>query len=166
MLMTFFKWIVYALLGLAVAAVIAGQLGWLSGEQPTDLGVKDGRLKPPSQTENSVSSQADLYPDHPMRAYARIAPLALHGDGPATMAQLSKLLQAMPGVKIIQDKGDGYLYAQCTTRRMKFVDDLELWFDPVNKVVQVRSASRVGRKDFGVNRQRVEKLRAGLAEAG
>ena len=100
MLMTFFKWIVYALLGLAVAAVIAGQLGWLSGEQPTDLGVKDGRLKPPSQTENSVSSQADLYPDHPMRAYARIAPLALHGDGPATMAQLSKLLQAMPGVKI------------------------------------------------------------------
>jgi uncharacterized protein (DUF1499 family) len=46
---------------------------------------------------------------------------------------------------------------------MKFVDDLELWFDPVNQTVQVRSASRVGRKDFGVNRQRVEALRSGLA---
>ena len=46
---------------------------------------------------------------------------------------------------------------------MKFVDDLERWVDPVNQVVQVRSASRVGRKDFGVNRERVEKLRAGLA---
>ena len=66
-------------------------------------------------------------------------------------------------VKIVQDLGDGYLYAQCTSRWMKFVDDLELWYDPVNQVVQVRSASRVGRKDFGVNRQRVERLRAGLA---
>ena len=35
---------------------------------------------------------------------------------------------------------------------MKFVDDLERWVDPVNQVVQVRSASRMGRKDFGVNR--------------
>lgn len=164
--MAFIKWIVFALLALAVAAVVAGQLGFLSGRLPDDLGVQDGRLKPPSATENSVSSQAGLYPDHPMRSYAEIAPLALSGTGPATIAKASKLLQAMPGVKIIQDKGDGYLYAQCTTRWLKFVDDLELWFDPVNKVVQVRSASRVGRKDFGVNRQRVETLRAGLGKMG
>jgi uncharacterized protein (DUF1499 family) len=146
--------------------VLAGQLGWLSGRMPEDLGVKDGRLKPPSVTPNSVSSQAALHPDHPMRAYAEIAPLPLNGDGPATMARLRQLLQAMPGVKIVRGNGDGYLYAQCTTRWMKFVDDLELWVDPVNNVVQVRSASRVGRKDFGVNRERVETLRAGLAEAG
>jgi uncharacterized protein (DUF1499 family) len=163
--MAFIKWIVIVLLALAVVAVLAGQLGFLSGNAPGDLGVKDGRLKPPSQTENSVSSQASLHPDHPMRGYAQIAPLALSGDGPATIAKLSKLLQGMPGVKIVQDKGDGYLYAQCTTPLMKFVDDLELWFDPVNQVVQVRSASRVGRKDFGVNRQRVEMLRAGLGKA-
>lgn len=164
--MALLKWTVIALLALAVVAVLAGQLGFLSGNAPGDLGVKGGRLKPPSNTENSVSSQAGLYPDQPMRGYAQIAPLALNGDGPATIAKLSKLLQAMPGVKIIQDKGDGYLYAQCTTPLMKFVDDLELWLDPVNQVVQVRSASRVGRKDFGVNRQRVETLRAGLGKAG
>lgn len=160
--MALLKWIVFTLLALAVAAVVAGQLGFLSGRVPDDLGVKDGRLKPPSPTENSVSSQAGLYPDHPMRAYAEIDPLPFKGDGRATLAKLSTLLQAMPGVKVVQDQGDGYLYAQCTSRWMKFVDDLELWVDPANKVVQVRSASRVGRKDFGVNRQRVEKLRAGL----
>lgn len=160
--MALLKWIVFALLALAIATVVAGQLGFLSGRKPDDLGVKDGRLKPPSPTENSVSSQARLYPDHPMRSYAEIAPLPLSGDRRATMEKLTKLLQAMPGVTIVQDKGDGYVYAQCTTRWMKFVDDLELWYDPTNKVVQVRSASRVGRKDFGVNRQRVEKLRAGL----
>jgi len=164
--MVLLKWIVIALLALALAAVLAGQLGLLSGRTPDDLGVKNGRLKPPSKTENSVSSQTALHPDHPMRAYAEIKPLPLQGDGPASMARLSELLQSMPGVQIIQDTGDGYLYAQCTTPLMKFVDDLELWFDPENRVVQVRSASRVGRKDFGVNRKRVEALRAGLAAGG
>lgn len=163
--MTLLKWIAFALLALAIAAALAGQLGLLGGSMPGDLGVKDGRLKPPSTTPNSVSSQAGLYPDHPMRAYAEIAPLPLQGDSPATLARLRQLLQAMPGVKIVQDNGDGYLYAQCTTRWMKFVDDLELWVDPVSQVVQVRSASRVGRKDFGVNRERVEGLRAGLVSA-
>ena len=163
--MALLKWIVIALLLLALALLLAGQLGWLGGKMPDDLGVKDKRLKPPSHTENSVTSQAALHPDHPMRTYAEIAPLPLKGDGPATLARLATLLQTMPGVKIIQNKGDGYLYAQCTTRWLKFVDDLELWFDPEAQVVQVRSASRVGRKDFGVNRQRVETLRARLAQS-
>lgn len=163
--MALFKWIAVALLLLALAVFLAGQLGLLAGKTPDDLGVKNNRLKPPSRNENSVTSQAALYPDHPMRAYAEIAPLPLKGDGPATMARLATLLQAMPGVKIVQDHGDGYLYAQCSTRWLKFVDDLELWFDPANQVVQVRSASRIGRKDFGVNRQRVETLRARLAES-
>ncbi len=45
---------------------------------------------------------------------------------------------------------------------MKYTDDVEFWFDPAAGVVQVRSASRVGRKDFDVNRQRVELVRARL----
>ena len=45
---------------------------------------------------------------------------------------------------------------------MKFVDDAEFWFDPANSVVQVRSASRIGRKDFGVNRARIEAIRQAL----
>ena len=48
---------------------------------------------------------------------------------------------------------------------MRFVDDVEFWVDPAAGVVQVRSASRVGRKDFGVNRARIENVRARLAAA-
>jgi uncharacterized protein (DUF1499 family) len=161
--MVFLKWIVFSVLGLIVAVFLAGQLGLLGGRMPDDIGVKDGRLKPPSDTENSVSSQAWLYPEHPMVDYAEIEPLPVTGDPLNTMKALSALLHTMPGVKVVRDNGDGYLYAQCTTRWLKFVDDLELWFDPVKKVVQVRSAARVGRKDLGVNRKRVESLRAGLA---
>jgi hypothetical protein len=76
------------LLVVAVAAIGAGQAGLLQGRAPSDLGVRDGRLKPPSATENSVTSQAALYPDHPQRRYADIAPLALRGDGPATIARI------------------------------------------------------------------------------
>ena len=46
---------------------------------------------------------------------------------------------------------------------MRFVDDVEFWADPSSGVVHVRSASRVGRKDFGVNRARVETIREQLA---
>jgi uncharacterized protein (DUF1499 family) len=46
------------------------------------------------------------------------------------------------------------------TRWLKFVDDTEFWLSPAESVIHVRSASRVGRKDFGVNRARVEAIRA------
>ncbi len=64
----------------AGALLLAGQLGVLKGHAPGDLGVQNGRLKPPSWTPNSVSSQADLYPDHPQKDYARIAPIQFTGD--------------------------------------------------------------------------------------
>ena len=73
-------------------------------------------------------------------------------------------MHSEPGASIVESRPD-YLRAQFTTRLMKFVDDVEFWFDPATGAIQVRSASRVGRKDFGVNRQRVERLRARLAEA-
>jgi len=46
---------------------------------------------------------------------------------------------------------------------MRYVDDTEFWFDPGAGVVQVRSASRVGSSDLGVNRARIEAIRARLA---
>jgi len=146
---------------LVVVAVAAGQLGFLQGTRPTDLGVRDGRLKPPSMTENSVTSQASLYPDHPQRKYADIAPLPVKGEGPATIAQIKAIVEGMDGAKVVKSE-PGYLYAQFTTRLMKYVDDVEFWFDPAANVIQVRSASRVGRGDLGVNRKRIEAVRAAL----
>ena len=78
--MLIIKWLLIVVALIVIAGVLAGQLGLLKGKAPTDLGVHDGRLKPPSKTPNSVSSQAVLYPDHPQLAYASIAPLQLKGD--------------------------------------------------------------------------------------
>jgi len=151
---------------LAAAVLLAGQFGAFAGRVPTDLGVRDGRLQPPSTAPNSVSSQADLWPEHPQRDAARIAPLPLLPAGaPATMGRLRVLIDDMPGAVVIVANRD-YLRAQFTTRWMGFVDDAEFWADPQAGVVQVRSASRLGQRDFGVNRARIEAIRALLAAPG
>jgi uncharacterized protein (DUF1499 family) len=155
------KWLVIVVLLVIVVAVAAGQLGFLQGTAPADLGVRDGKLKLPSMTENSVTSQAALYPDHPQRKYADIAPLPVKGDGPATLAKIKAIVEGMDGAKVVKSE-PGYLYAQFTSRLMKFVDDVEFWFDPAANAIQVRSASRVGRGDMGVNRKRIEAVRAAL----
>src|SRR5205814_1611398 len=138
------KWFVIVIVLLVVVALAAGQLGFLQGTPPADLGVRNGKLKPPSMTENSVTSQAALYPDHPQRKYADIAPLALKGDGPATLAKIKAIVDGMEGAQVVKSE-PGYLYAQFTTKLMKYVDDVEFWFDPAANVIQVRSASGVGR---------------------
>jgi uncharacterized protein (DUF1499 family) len=155
--------LVLAIAVLALILLIAGQMGMLRGSAPTDLGVKDGKLKRPSNTENSVTSQAGLWPDHPMQSYASIAPFKITGDGSAEMAKLASALKAMPRTQIMQQTDD-YIYAQCTTQLLKFTDDVELYLDKTAGVIHVRSASRLGRKDLGVNRARVEALRQALGQ--
>ena len=155
---------VLSMLGLAVVVLAAGvvgagQLGLLAGSPPTPLGVADGRLRPPSQNPNSVSSQAWLYPDHPQQAYAAIAPLKFTGDGEAAMARLAGLLKQTPGTVIVTQR-PAYIYAQCSTPMLKFTDDVEFWLDKSASLIQFRSASRLGRKDFGANRARMEAIRA------
>jgi uncharacterized protein (DUF1499 family) len=156
------KWLLITPVLLAVAVALAGQLGLLRGRQPADLGPHDGRLKPPSMNPNSVSSQAGLYPEHPMRDYARIEPLPVHDNGPQALERIRRVVESMEGAKVVQ-ANSGYLYTQFTSRMLKFVDDTEFWFDPQAGVIQVRSASRLGRKDYGVNRARIEAIRARLA---
>jgi uncharacterized protein (DUF1499 family) len=158
------KWVLVVSAIIAIGGIIVGQLGLLKGNPPTDLGVHDGKLKPPSMTPNSVSSQASLYPDHPQRAYADIPPLSLKGGPEATLNCIADIIESMEGGKIIKREPD-YLYARFTTRLMKYVDDAEFWFDPAEKVIQVRSASRLGKSDLGVNRARIEFIRQKLENA-
>lgn len=162
--MSVLKWGLYGLMTLVLLTVLAGQMGLLQGRAPGDLGVKDGRLAPPSRTDNSVSSQAGLWPGHPQQEAAAIAPLALvddRGDGTATLQRLHDVVAAMPGARIVRFDGD-YLRAEFTTPIMKFTDDAEFWLDRSAGVVHVRSASRLGQRDFGANRRRVEAIRAQL----
>jgi len=143
-----------------VAAVLlaAGQLGLLKGAVPKDLGVREGRFKPPSTTPNSVSSQADLYPNHPQRDYARIEPLRFTGDADKAMETLEGILRNRDRTVVVT-REPGYIYARSTTPLLRFTDDMEFWLDRPASVIQVRSSSRLGRKDFQVNRQRIEAIR-------
>jgi uncharacterized protein (DUF1499 family) len=145
-------------LTLAVALLVAGQLGFLAGTPPQKLGVTGGRLAPPSKNPNSVSSQTALHVDHPQKEYAAIAPLKFTGDGDAAMDRLADLLQKSERTVLVK-REPGYIYAQNTTLWFKFTDDMEFLLDKPGGVIHVRSSSRLGRKDFGANRTRMEAIR-------
>lgn len=122
----------------------------LPWKRPDHLGVRDGRLAPCKRSPNCVSSQAN-----PSDVEHYIAPI--HG----TMDAVRNALRNMKRVTVISEK-ENYVYAEFRTPLMRYVDDVEFFFD--GTVIHVRSCSRLGRRDFGVNRKRVEQLRS-LIEA-
>ena len=130
----------------------------LPGKRPADLGVNNGRLKSAPQSPNAVSSQA-------ADVQHRIAPLTYQTAAAQAKAALVKIIEGTPRTKIITQSAD-YLYAEYESAFFGFVDDVELYLEPGTKLVQVRSASRVGRSDFGVNRARIEDIRRRLVESG
>ena len=115
--------------------------------RPTNLGARDGRLARCRRTPNCVSSQAD-----PADREHFIAAISFTGK----FDEVRKIVEAMPGATVIRAEA-AYLYAEFRTPLLRFVDDVELLQE--GGVLHVRSASRLGRRDFGVNRKRVEALR-------
>ena len=148
-----------ALLALGAAAGIAAHTAltqgdtMFAGKRPNNLGHDAGRLTPCKRTPNCVSSQADA-----SDTQHYIAPIALKGDA---IAAARKAVESMPGASVVRTEA-GYLYAEFRSKLMGFVDDVEFLYDPVKGVLHVRSASRLGRRDFGVNRNRIEQLRSML----
>jgi len=116
--------------------------------RPKNLGVIGGRLAPCGRTPNCVSSQAD-----PADKEHYIAPIPFQGDA---IAAVRKAVESMPRARIISADSH-YLYAEFRSALLRYVDDVEFHYD--GSVIHVRSASRLGRRDFGVNRARVEELR-------
>ena len=78
------------------------------------------------------------------------------------MQRLAGVARSLDRTAIVEQKPD-YLRAESTTPWMGFKDDLEFWLDAPAGVIHMRSASRLGRKDFGVNRARMETVRARFA---
>ena len=127
--------------------MIVGLLTLIScaGERPATLGAQNDQLATCPDSPNCVSSfeQRDSH---------AIAPLT--GDISAVRA----VLEQMPRTVIVTDDGN-YIHAEFTSRLMGFVDDVEFLADPASGQVHVRSASRLGHSDLGVNRERVESIR-------
>ena len=71
--------------------------------------------------------------------------------------KVKSIIENSPRTKIVESDGD-YLHAEVTSRIMKYVDDLEISYIPLENNLIIRSESRVGDGDFGVNRKRVDLL--------
>ncbi|HSD60534.1 MAG TPA: DUF1499 domain-containing protein [Burkholderiales bacterium] len=129
----------------------------LGGSRPANLGVRDGRLAPCPASPNCVSSDAD--DDH------AVEPLRLALPAEKSWRAIREAVAALPRTAFVTETDD-YLHAECQSALLGFVDDLELHLRPTEGIVAVRSASRLGHSDLGVNRKRVEGLRATLRSRG
>jgi len=120
------------------------------------VGLVDGRLSPCPSTPNCVSSETGPGP-------AFVAPFEFRGTAESAWHNVKRAVQEAGGT--IQKEQPGYLWASFTTRWLHFVDDVEFRLDRDHHVIHMRSASRIGRSDFGVNKKRVERLRLRLRSA-
>jgi uncharacterized protein (DUF1499 family) len=145
------KWTLLALVAIVILVPIVGLfvMSLLAG-RPAHLGLKDGKLAPCPESPNCVSTQTD-------DAEHRIDAIRFTGTAADAKAKLKKAVAALPRAAIVTESAD-YLHVECTSLIFRFVDDVEFWIDEPNQVIHFRSASRVGRSDFGVNRTRMEAI--------
>ena len=139
--------------GFVWIAVLALTAGCSGGRPPSNLGVTEGRLAPCPGSPNCVSSEATNE--------QRVEPLPYDGDAARARIRLLEVLNGMERARVVESTAD-YLRAEFRSAFFGFVDDVEFYFSPPG-TLQVRSAARTGYYDFGVNRERVETLRARFA---
>lgn len=140
--------------------LVMGILGFAAcgAPRPDSLGERDGTLGPCPGTPNCV--QTGLR--HPSGTVGLYLDGSIYRDD--LMPRLRAVVEAIPRTRIVTVT-DRYIYAEVTSRVFRFVDDLELLIAMDGELI-VRSASRVGNGDLGVNAKRVEQLRDALIEAG
>ena len=110
------------------------------------------RLAPCPRTPNCVSTQA------PPGSSKKMDPIPYQGTLALARERLLTVLRAMPRTRIMKEEPE-YIHAVCRSRVFRFADDVELEFDDEAKQIHFRSASRLGRRDFEVNRKRMEGIR-------
>ncbi len=118
------------------------------------LGLLEGRLAPCTSAQNCVNS---------MMADSRsVEPIRFKGEDDNAWMKMKETIQILGG-NIEQEK-DNYLWATFRSSLFSFIDDVEIVMDKESKLFNIRSASRVGRSDFSVNRKRVEALQKAFIE--
>ncbi|WP_319936852.1 DUF1499 domain-containing protein [Leptospira sanjuanensis] len=130
-----------------------------TGTRPITLGIQNGKLGPCPETPNCVSSFAPASdPEH------FIQPLTYSGNPTDAKAKLKKVILGTARTNLIKEE-DKYLYVEFTSLIWRFVDDAEFAFDANAPLIHVRSASRLGKSDLGVNRKRIETIRAQFSDS-
>ncbi len=130
----------------------------ISGTRPRNLGVSGGRLARCPSSPNCVSSDA-------RDEVHQVAPFQIAAPAARTWEAIREAVADMPRTSIVSDSGE-YLHAECRSLLLGFIDDLELHLRPIDGILAVRSASRVGYSDLGVNAGRIESLRTKLRVSG
>ncbi len=143
---------------LSIPLLLSLSLLGCAGSKPAGLGMKDHAFAPCPSTPNCVSSQS-VDPEH------AVDPLRFTGSAEDALARLKRIIPAMKRARIVEENG-WYLRTDFTSLIFRFVDDVEFYVDADKKLIQVRSASRIGRSDLGVNRKRVDQIRARWNESG
>lgn len=152
---TFIFLLLAAVLLLGASLTISGDKVF-AGIRPTNLGINLGQLTPCPSTPNCVNSQS-------ADATHQIQPISYDSSSQEAWASLKDAIATFNRAKIIAET-DNYIYAEFTLPIVGFVDDVEFQLDENNKLINVRSASRLGESDLGVNRQRVENIRTKFAQ--
>ena len=132
--------------------LFSGQTKLLAGTKPNNLGMATGQLLACPATPNCVNSQS-------LDAEHRITPLTYTSSAEDAFITLKTVVQSFKQSAIAQET-DNYLYAEFIIPVVGFVDDVEFLLDKDAQVIHVRSASRLGDSDLGVNRKRIETIRA------
>jgi uncharacterized protein (DUF1499 family) len=127
-----------------------------AGTPQGNLGVHDGFLASCPASPNCVVTQ-DADESH------SVAPIVYQTNLDTARDTLLKVLTVVPGTEVIAQT-DNYIRAQSTSRLMGFIDDVEFYFPVNRKVIEMRSASRLGESDLGVNRRRLEQIRFAMAD--
>ncbi len=118
---------------------------------PPKAQLVDGKLRPCPDRPHCVSSESD-------RSSSQVEPLTFRDPPERAWGDLKETIREMGGT--IQEENNGYLWATFTSKIFRFVDDVEFRMVSTGGLIHVRSGSRKGYSDLGVNRKRVEKLRA------
>ena len=139
-------------IGLALGYIMLLVAIRLVSRRPVTLGVTGGKLAGCPAKPNCVSTQASA-------GLHKIEPFRFTGPAAAAMSAIKAALARHPNAHVVTETAD-YLHVEFTTRLLRYVDDVEFHIDEANRVVHFRSASRVGYSDWGVNRKRMESLRA------
>ena len=126
--------------------------------KPDILDVYEGRLSPCPKSPNCVSSDASDAVHH-------IEPYRLRVASEVAWQQLQTVIASLPRIRII-NLTDNYLHAEARSLIFRFVDDMEFQLRSQEQLIAVRSASRLGYSDLGVNRKRVEQVREQLCSQG
>ena len=122
-----------------------------SDEKLPLVGIRESRLTPCPDSPNCVSSQGSD------SAYT-VEPLNYDSEAEKIIADLKVVVGSMKGATIVSESA-AYLHVEFQSDVFRFIDDVEFMVDDMAKVVHVRSASRVGYYDLGINRKRLEKIR-------